>query len=73
MSIDRLAAVYNVGRSTAARWLAAARETLLDEARREVHARIGATPSELRDLGPDLQSVLHVSLVRLLTTSDVGS
>jgi len=69
MSIDRLALAYGVGRSTAARWLAAARAKLLDDTRHEVHARLGITPSEIRDLGYALGSQLHVSLVRLLGPS----
>jgi RNA polymerase sigma-70 factor (ECF subfamily) len=66
MSIDRLAVVYGVGRSTTARWVAAARGKLLDEARAELEARFGVSPSELVEVGADLRSALEVSLVRLL-------
>jgi RNA polymerase sigma-70 factor (ECF subfamily) len=66
MTIDALAKVYDVGRSTTARWLAAARETLLDHARRELQERLGLTTSELQSLGGDLASQLQVSLLRLL-------
>jgi RNA polymerase sigma-70 factor (ECF subfamily) len=66
MSIDRLAVAYGVGRSTAARWLAAARSQLLENTRSEVRARLGATASEIRELGLILQSQIHVSIVRLL-------
>jgi RNA polymerase sigma-70 factor (ECF subfamily) len=66
MSIDRLAVVYGVGRSTTARWVAAARSKLLDEARAEIEARFGVSSSELVEVGADLQSAMEVSLVRLL-------
>jgi RNA polymerase sigma-70 factor, ECF subfamily len=66
MSIDRLAVAYGVGRSTAARWLAAARSKLLEDTRREVRARLGATASEIQEIGLILQSHIHVSIVRLL-------
>jgi len=68
MGIDRLAVVYGVGRSTVARWLVAARTTLVDEARREAQARLGVSESELVAVGADLQSAIHVSLVRLLAS-----
>jgi RNA polymerase sigma-70 factor (ECF subfamily) len=68
MGIDRLAVVYGVGRSTAARWLATARETLLALTEQEVRARLGVTRSELRELGQALRSQLDVSLVRLLAS-----
>jgi RNA polymerase sigma-70 factor (ECF subfamily) len=70
LGIDRLAVVYGVGRSTVARWLAAARATLLDEARREAQARLGISPSELLEVGADLRSVIDVSLMRLLASRD---
>jgi RNA polymerase sigma-70 factor (ECF subfamily) len=69
LGIDRLAVVYGTPRSTVARWLATARATLMEEARREVQARLGVTPSELVEVGADLWSAIDVSLVRLLAPS----
>jgi RNA polymerase sigma-70 factor (ECF subfamily) len=69
MSIDGLAVAYGVGRSTAARWLASAREKLLKETHSEVRARLGATESAIRDFGLELGSQLAVSVVRLLGSS----
>jgi RNA polymerase sigma-70 factor (ECF subfamily) len=66
MSIDGLAVAYRVGRSTAARWLASTRERLLDEIQRDLRARLGTTPSEIRDLSMALRSELDVSVLRLL-------
>jgi RNA polymerase sigma-70 factor (ECF subfamily) len=71
MSIDRLAVIYGVGRSTTARWVAAARGKLLDEARAEIEARLGVSPSELVEVGADVRSALEVSLVRLLASTRV--
>jgi RNA polymerase sigma-70 factor (ECF subfamily) len=68
-SIDRLGVLYKVGRSTAARWVSAARESLLAETKRVLVARLGLTPSELESLVAVLQSQLDVSLVRLLDRS----
>ncbi|HEY2517323.1 MAG TPA: hypothetical protein VGI39_40900 [Polyangiaceae bacterium] len=66
MSIDQLAVMYKASRATTARWLVAARSALVEEARREMRAKLGLTASELDGLGPDLQSQLEVSILRLL-------
>jgi RNA polymerase sigma-70 factor (ECF subfamily) len=74
MSIDRLAVAYAVGRSTAARWLADARATLLEETRRDLHERLRVTPSEIRDLGQALDGEIEVSVLRLLESrADPGT
>jgi RNA polymerase sigma-70 factor (ECF subfamily) len=62
MSVDALGAVYRVGRSTAARWLADARETLREAARREVQERLQVTSNELDSLADDIRSDFDVSL-----------
>ena len=66
LSIDVLGAHYQVGRSTAARWLARAREALRDHARAEITARLQLTPSELASLAGTLRSQLEVSATSLL-------
>jgi RNA polymerase sigma-70 factor (ECF subfamily) len=66
MSIDRLGAVYNVGRSTAARWLSAARQALHEETRRELCARLSLSPSEYESLAALVRSDLDVSAATLL-------
>lgn len=65
-SVDRLGALYRVGRSTAARWVAAARAKLVDTAKNDLRKRLGLTSSEIESLVALLQSNLEVSLVRLL-------
>jgi RNA polymerase sigma-70 factor (ECF subfamily) len=66
MSIDKLAEAYGVGRSTAARWLAAAREQLERETKKELEERLKLTPSELRSLADEVKSHIDVSLGGLL-------
>jgi RNA polymerase sigma-70 factor (ECF subfamily) len=65
-SIDVLAETYGVGRSTAARWLAAARERLTASARRVLQEKLRLTPSELDSLAAEVRSDVDVSIVRLL-------
>lgn len=67
LSIDTLGAMYGVNRATAARWLVAARQTLLERARAAMRARLGSSDAELESLGVLLQSQLHVSLARRLS------
>jgi RNA polymerase sigma-70 factor (ECF subfamily) len=70
MSSDKIAAMYRVGRSTAKRWLVAAREELALETRRELGARLTLTPSELESVGAALVSAMHVSIARLLEPAE---
>jgi len=72
LSIDRLGGIYRVGRSTAARWVAAARDALLDGAKGHLRARLNLTPTELESLVALLQSNVDVSLVRLLDGDETG-
>jgi len=66
-SIDRLGELYRVGRSTAARWVNAAREELLAATKREIAERLGLSEREVESLLRALQSdLLHVSLGPLL-------
>jgi RNA polymerase sigma-70 factor (ECF subfamily) len=61
LSVDVLGAHYQVGRSTAARWLSAARAALRDQARAELTTRLRVTPSELDSLVGLVVSQLEVS------------
>lgn len=69
MSVDKLASIYRVGRSTAARWLAAARLALFEDARRDLCATLRISRSELDSLAVDLRSDLEVSVLKLLQSS----
>lgn len=66
MSIDRIGAMYRVDRSTAARWLAAARDALIAGARRELKDKLGLDEDECDSMAALVRSELHVSIVRLL-------
>jgi RNA polymerase sigma-70 factor (ECF subfamily) len=66
LGIDDLAELYKIGRSTAARWLASARTTLVDESRRELRSSLGLTDSEYDSLAVLVRSQLDVSVLKLL-------
>jgi RNA polymerase sigma-70 factor (ECF subfamily) len=69
-SIDRLGALYQVGRSTSARWIIAAREALHEATKTAMQRRLQLTTSEFESLVGLVQSQLEVSLIRLLEESD---
>ncbi len=66
LGIDALATMYKIGRSTAARWLQAARAALEAGVRTELHERLNLTPSELESLAGALLSQLDVSVIGIL-------
>jgi RNA polymerase sigma-70 factor (ECF subfamily) len=68
LSLDDLARMYSVHRSTAARWLQGAREALFDETRARVIRTLGAGEAESDFLGIVrlVQSQLDVSIADLL-------
>jgi RNA polymerase sigma-70 factor (ECF subfamily) len=66
MSIDQLGLMYRVNRATAARWLAAARESLVTGARDDLRARLGLSDSECDSVVALVQSELQMSIARRL-------
>jgi RNA polymerase sigma-70 factor, ECF subfamily len=66
LTVDQLGALYKVGRSTAARWIATARTALVDGTRRELRGELGLSDSEYDGLAPLLRSEIDVSVVKLL-------
>ena len=66
LGIDALGTMYKVGRSTAARWLQAARGALADGVRRELYEKLALAPSELESVAAALLSQLDVSVVDIL-------
>lgn len=62
LNVDALGRLHGVHRATAARWVASARASLLQEARRELRARLGVDSAELDSVVRLLQSQLDVSL-----------
>jgi RNA polymerase sigma-70 factor (ECF subfamily) len=66
-SIDRLGKAYGVGRSTAARWVNAARVALLQAVKSDLRERLRVSASEVDAILVALQSdVFEISLMRLL-------
>jgi len=70
-NVDRVGALYGVHRATAARWIAAARETLGDLVRREVEAQLGVKPDEIDSIIRLVQSRVDLSLARLMKSQSV--
>jgi RNA polymerase sigma-70 factor, ECF subfamily len=66
-SIDVLGALYGVNRATAARWISAARRSLMSGARERLQARLRLSESECDSLVALVNSRLHVSIVRRLS------
>ena len=66
MSIDRLGEMYGVNRATAARWLASARQSLLQTTRLEIQSGLGISDSECDSILNLVRSQLEVSLARHL-------
>lgn len=67
MSTDDLGARYGVHRTTAARWVEAARARLVERTHEELRARLGATNDDtMRSLVALVRSTVDVSVVRLL-------
>jgi RNA polymerase sigma-70 factor (ECF subfamily) len=63
LTVDAIGRMYAVHRATAARWLAAAREALFEEARVRVQAAVGAGMTSVIRL---VHSQVQLSLSRLL-------
>jgi RNA polymerase sigma-70 factor (ECF subfamily) len=66
VSIDRLGDMYNVGRSTAARWLAQARRELFEHTRQKLQGELRLTTTELESLARVMRSHIDVSILKLL-------
>jgi RNA polymerase sigma-70 factor (ECF subfamily) len=66
LGIDKIAAIYNVHRATAARWVTTARDNLSRAVHRVLGQRLGLRASELDHLLPLVESQLELSLDRLL-------
>jgi RNA polymerase sigma-70 factor (ECF subfamily) len=69
LTVDRIALVYQVHRATAARWVQAVRQKLLDTIYRRLGEELRLSPAELDSLTALVQSQLQVSLAGLLLTT----
>lgn len=63
-TVDQVAAVFGTHRSSAARWIAAARERLTTEVRAELERRLGSTSASVRALLALVESQLSLGLER---------
>ena len=66
LTVDQLGALYRVHRATAARWVAAARESLFDDTRRRMIDALGLAPGDYDSLLRLLHSQLDLSIQRHL-------
>jgi RNA polymerase sigma-70 factor (ECF subfamily) len=66
LSIDRLAALYQVHRATAARWVEAARRAALEHTQAALGRRLRVGPDELESVMRLVRSQLDISLPALL-------
>jgi RNA polymerase sigma-70 factor (ECF subfamily) len=68
LSHEQLANIYRVNQSTITRWIARAREAVLEETERRVCAALRMPPGEFRSLAGLLLSRLDLSISRVLDT-----
>jgi len=66
VTLDELARLRNVHRATVARHLVAARKTILDEIRRQLHERLAISSDEFVSLIRLVRSRLQISVAQLL-------
>ncbi len=70
LNSDQVAAIYAVHRATAARWVSAARSTLLESTRRALMEKLTISKDEFESIMRLIQSSFDVSVQRLLGTDD---
>lgn len=66
LSTAKVAKLHDAPKSTAARWVAAARDRLIDEVQRELAQGLSIDAGELRSVLRMVRSELHLSLTRVL-------
>jgi RNA polymerase sigma-70 factor (ECF subfamily) len=70
MGVDALATMYKVGRSTAGRWLQAARAAVEERVKEELRDNLGLSASEFESIAAQLLSQLEVSVIAVLNEGD---
>lgn len=73
MTVDELGPVYGVHRATAARWISAAKDALLERFYAEVEASTGLARAEAQTLRSLVQSRLDMSVASLFATASAGA
>jgi RNA polymerase sigma-70 factor (ECF subfamily) len=66
LNIDQIGKIYNVNRSTVARWLVKIRTTLLRETRKRLADRLNLSPFEFEKILSIIRSRLHATFIDLL-------
>jgi RNA polymerase sigma-70 factor (ECF subfamily) len=66
LSFEQVAAIYGVNQSTVSRWIARARNLVLEATEREICGKLGVPPSEFRSLAGMLMSQIDLSISRVL-------
>jgi RNA polymerase sigma-70 factor len=66
VSAEKIGKMFSVSQPTISRWLAAAREKLLEDIKRDLGARLGTSSTELASLAGMVASRLDLSLSALL-------
>jgi RNA polymerase sigma-70 factor (ECF subfamily) len=69
LSIDVIGIQYRVGRSTAARWIAAAREVLFSRTRQDLVERLKLSASDIESIAALVRSQLELSAADLLRSA----
>lgn len=72
LTVDKVGDIYGVSRSTAARWLASAREGLLAELERQLRSRLGLSAAEYQSVMRLIASRVDVSIERCLAKTCAG-
>lgn len=66
LNIDKIGVMMKVHRATIARWIAAARESVMEEVKRHLRIKLKLSGSQFDSLSRLVKSQLHVSVARLL-------
>ena len=66
LSLEEIAVLYRIGKSTAFRWLSAARRQIVAEAQQFLHRRLGVSQGEFASIVDLVRSGLDLSLPRML-------
>ena len=72
LTIDEIATLYAIHRSTAARWISESRTFILDETKRLLRERLRGTPSEIASILAIVKSDIWVSVSRLLSDAQLS-
>ncbi len=69
VTVEKIGTMFNVGKATVSRWLAAARSTLLADIKEALRTRLGTSSDELASLARMVASRLEVTLPSVLKVS----